>query len=50
MLGRRVGGGSDHRGARPALLLRMRQARGKELPGRLPERRGNDPTPRPPGG
>jgi len=31
------------------LMLRMRQARGKELPGRLRERRGIDPTPRPPG-
>jgi 3-deoxy-D-manno-octulosonic-acid transferase len=31
------------------LMLRMRQARGKELPGRLRERRGIDPTPRPAG-
>ena len=31
------------------LMLRMRQARGKEQPGRLRERRGIDPTPRPPG-
>ena len=31
------------------LMLRMRLARGKELPGRLRERRGIDPTPRPPG-
>jgi 3-deoxy-D-manno-octulosonic-acid transferase len=31
------------------LLLRVRQARGKEIPGRLPERRGIDATPRPPG-
>jgi 3-deoxy-D-manno-octulosonic-acid transferase len=31
------------------LMLRMRQSRGKELPGRLRERRGIDPTPRPPG-
>jgi 3-deoxy-D-manno-octulosonic-acid transferase len=31
------------------LLLRVRQARGKEVPGRLPERRGIDATPRPPG-
>ena len=31
------------------LLLRVRLARGKEAPGRLPERRGVDPTPRPPG-
>jgi 3-deoxy-D-manno-octulosonic-acid transferase len=37
--------------AAPALrvMLRIRQARGKELPGRLPERRGIDATPRPPG-
>ena len=37
--------------AAPALrlLLRARQARGKELPGRLAERRGIDATPRPPG-
>ncbi len=35
----------------PALrvMLRVRLARGKEEPGRLPERRGIDPTPRPPG-
>ena len=35
--------------AAPALrlLLRVRQARGKELPGRLAERRGIDATPRP---
>ena len=31
------------------LLLRVRQARGKEVPGRLAERRGIDGTPRPPG-
>ena len=31
------------------LVLRIRLARGKEAPGRLPERRGIDPTPRPPG-
>ena len=31
------------------LLLRVRQARGKEAPGRLAERRGIDGTPRPPG-
>jgi len=31
------------------LMLRLRLARGKELPGRLPERRGIDATPRPPG-
>jgi len=31
------------------LLLRVRQSRGKELPGRLAERRGIDATPRPPG-
>ncbi|HEY2617497.1 MAG TPA: 3-deoxy-D-manno-octulosonic acid transferase [Acetobacteraceae bacterium] len=31
------------------LLLRVRQARGKELRGRLAERRGVDATPRPPG-
>jgi len=31
------------------LLLRLRLARGKEVPGRLAERRGIDPTPRPPG-
>jgi 3-deoxy-D-manno-octulosonic-acid transferase len=31
------------------LLLRLRVARGKELPTRLAERRGIDPTPRPPG-
>ena len=31
------------------LLLRARQTRGKELPGRLAERRGIDPTPRPAG-
>ncbi len=31
------------------LLLRVRQARGKEQHGRLAERRGIDPTPRPPG-
>ncbi len=31
------------------LMLHARQARGKELPGRLAERRGSDPTPRPPG-
>jgi 3-deoxy-D-manno-octulosonic-acid transferase len=37
--------------AAPALrlYLRARQARGKELPGRLAERRGIDSTPRPPG-
>jgi 3-deoxy-D-manno-octulosonic-acid transferase len=37
--------------AAPALrvLLRVRQARGKEMPGRLAERRGIDRTPRPPG-
>jgi 3-deoxy-D-manno-octulosonic-acid transferase len=37
--------------AAPALrlLLRVRQARGKEVRGRLAERRGIDPTPRPPG-
>ncbi len=35
----------------PALriMLRFRQSRGKELPGRLAERRGIDATPRPPG-
>jgi 3-deoxy-D-manno-octulosonic-acid transferase len=31
------------------LALRLRQSRGKEAPGRLPERRGIDLTPRPPG-
>jgi 3-deoxy-D-manno-octulosonic-acid transferase len=31
------------------LLLRVRQARGKEMRGRLAERRGIDATPRPPG-
>ena len=31
------------------LMLRVRQARGKEVPGRLAERRGIDATPRPPG-
>jgi len=31
------------------VMLRSRLARGKELPGRLPERRGIDATPRPPG-
>lgn len=31
------------------LLLRVRQAHGKEVPGRLGERRGIDATPRPPG-
>jgi len=31
------------------LMLRLRLARGKEAPGRLPERRGIDPAPRPPG-
>jgi 3-deoxy-D-manno-octulosonic-acid transferase len=31
------------------LMLRVRQARGKELSGRLAERRGIDATPRPPG-
>ena len=31
------------------LMLRRRAARGKELPDRLPERRGIDPAPRPPG-
>ena len=37
--------------AAPALrlLLRVRLARGKEMRGRLAERRGIDPTPRPPG-
>jgi 3-deoxy-D-manno-octulosonic-acid transferase len=37
--------------AAPALrlMLRLRLARGKELPGRLAERRGIDPSPRPPG-
>jgi 3-deoxy-D-manno-octulosonic-acid transferase len=30
-------------------MLRVREARGKELPGRLRERRGIDTTPRPPG-
>ncbi len=37
--------------AAPALrlLLRVRLARGKEVRGRLTERRGIDPTPRPPG-
>jgi 3-deoxy-D-manno-octulosonic-acid transferase len=37
--------------AAPALplMLRVRQARGKEVPGRLAERRGIDATPRPPG-
>ncbi|HEY1934920.1 MAG TPA: 3-deoxy-D-manno-octulosonic acid transferase [Acetobacteraceae bacterium] len=37
--------------AAPALrmMLRLRLSHGKELPGRLPERRGIDPTPRPPG-
>ena len=30
-------------------MLRLRLRRGKELPGRLPERRGIDPIPRPPG-
>ncbi|HEY7581766.1 MAG TPA: 3-deoxy-D-manno-octulosonic acid transferase [Acetobacteraceae bacterium] len=37
--------------AAPALplMLRVRQARGKEIPGRLAERRGIDATPRPPG-
>jgi 3-deoxy-D-manno-octulosonic-acid transferase len=35
----------------PALriMLLFRQSRGKELPGRLAERRGIDATPRPPG-
>ncbi len=31
------------------LMLRLRLARGKELPDRLAERRGIDPSPRPPG-
>jgi 3-deoxy-D-manno-octulosonic-acid transferase len=31
------------------LMLRLRQARGKEMPGRLAERRGIDHSPRPPG-
>jgi 3-deoxy-D-manno-octulosonic-acid transferase len=31
------------------LLLQVRQARGKEVRGRIAERRGIDPTPRPPG-
>jgi 3-deoxy-D-manno-octulosonic-acid transferase len=31
------------------LALRLRQSHGKEAKGRLPERRGIDPTPRPPG-
>jgi 3-deoxy-D-manno-octulosonic-acid transferase len=31
------------------VALRLRQSRGKEAPGRLAERRGIDPTPRPPG-
>jgi 3-deoxy-D-manno-octulosonic-acid transferase len=31
------------------VMLRVRLARGKELPGRLAERRGIDPFPRPPG-
>src|SRR5690348_14985197 len=31
------------------LALRLRQRRGKEMPGRLAERRGIDRTPRPPG-
>jgi len=31
------------------LTLRRRAARGREIPGRLPERRGIDATPRPPG-
>ncbi len=31
------------------LMLRLRQRRGKEVPGRLAERRGMDPTPRPAG-
>ena len=31
------------------LALRLRQSRGKEMPGRLAERRGIDRTPRPPG-
>ena len=31
------------------LMLHRRAARGKELPARLPERRGLDPAPRPPG-
>jgi 3-deoxy-D-manno-octulosonic-acid transferase len=31
------------------LMLRARQARGKEVKGRLPERRGVETTPRPPG-
>lgn len=37
--------------AAPALrlMLRRRLARGKEIPGRLPERWGRDPTTRPPG-
>ncbi len=37
--------------AAPALrlMLRRRIARGKEIPDRLPERRGIDPSPRPPG-
>ncbi len=37
--------------AAPALrlMVRVRLARGKEEPGRLAERRGIDPTPRPPG-
>ncbi len=37
--------------AAPALrlMVRIRQARGKEQPGRLAERRGIDATPRPPG-
>jgi len=30
-------------------MLRLRLVRGKEMPGRLAERRGIDPTPRPPG-
>ena len=32
------------------MMLRRRVARGKEIADRLPERRGMDDTPRPPGG
>ncbi len=47
--GRGLGRGDDRRCAGLRLLLRVRLARGKEMRGRLAERRGIDATPRPPG-